>query len=98
MNIATKLLLIITPGAAVLVKHLQSCGIPLAVATGSNLRTYRLKVSMHRNVFSSFHHIVCSDDREVLNGKPSPDIYLTAVKRFAIPPFSNKQVCLRYNC
>jgi pseudouridine-5'-monophosphatase len=70
------------PGAAALVKHLQTCGIPLAVATGSSLHTYQLKVSAHSDVFSCFHHVVCSDDSEVKNGKPSPDIYLTAAKRY----------------
>ena len=82
-------------GAAALVKHLQACGIPLAVATGSSLHTYQLKVSSHSDVFSRFHHVVCSDDSEVKNGKPSPDIYLTAAKRFSILPQSNNHVCIR---
>ena len=81
-----------TAGAAALVKHLQTCGIPLAVATGSSLHTYQLKVSAHSDVFSCFHHVVCSDDSEVKNGKPSPDIYLTAAKRFSILPQSSNHV------
>lgn len=87
-------LLYISPGAAALVRHLHACGIPLALATGSSLHTYQLKVSKHTDVFSSFHHVVCSDDEEVLNGKPSPDIYLTALKRFSIQPESFKNVSL----
>lgn len=83
-----------TSGAEILVRHLHDCGIPLAVATGSSLHTYQLKVSKHKDVFSSFHHIVCSDDKEVLNGKPSPDIYQTAVKRFSSQPESYQNVGL----
>ena len=79
-------------GAALLVKHLNRCGIPLAVATGSTIHTYQLKISMHSDVFSCFHHVVCSDDNEVVKGKPSPHIYLTAAKRFNTPPSSNKHV------
>ena len=79
-------------GAPSLVKHFHNCGIPMAVATGSDIHSYQQKVSMHSDIFCCFHHIVCSDDKEVENGKPSPDIYLVAAKRFSILPESNSHV------
>ena len=79
-------------GSFALVKHLYHCGIPLALATGSALYSYKLKVSKHPEVFSCFNHVVCSDDEEVTNGKPFPDIYETAVRRFTKLPESNLNV------
>lgn len=64
----------------------------MAVATGSSMHSYQQKVSMHSDVFCLFHHVVCSDDKEVKNGKPSPDIYLTAARRFSILPQSHNHV------
>ena len=37
-------------------------------------------------------HIVCSDDPLVEKGKPAPDIYLAAAKRFPSPPQSPTNV------
>ena len=58
------------------------------------MHSYQVKVSMHSDLFCYFHHVVCSDDDEVENGKPSPEIYLIAAKRFSILPKSNNCVSI----
>ena len=79
-------------GAAALVRHLHAQGVPLAVATGSARGAFLIKISKYPDLFSCFHHTVCSDDKEVVHGKPSPDIYFTTVGRFEPPPKSNANV------
>ncbi|CAI0558024.1 unnamed protein product [Linum tenue] len=70
------------PGASRLIEHLHSKGIPICVATGSHTRHFELKTTKHRELFSLMHHIVRGDDPEVKEGKPSPDIFLAASRRF----------------
>ncbi|CAH1420463.1 unnamed protein product [Lactuca virosa] len=70
------------PGASRLVKHLHSTGVPICVATGSHKRHFELKTQRHGEIFSLMHHIVMGDDPEVKQGKPSPDIFLAASRRF----------------
>ncbi|CAN0911128.1 (DL)-glycerol-3-phosphatase 2 [Linum grandiflorum] len=70
------------PGASRLVKHLHAKGIPICVATGSQKSHYELKTQRHSELFSLMHHIVRGDDPEVKQGKPSPDIFLAAARRF----------------
>ncbi|CAN1167354.1 (DL)-glycerol-3-phosphatase 2 [Linum perenne] len=70
------------PGASRLVKHLHSKGIPICVATGSQKSHFELKTQRHGELFSLMHHVVRGDDPEVKQGKPSPDIFLAASKRF----------------
>ena len=79
-------------GSEALIGHLHSCGIPLAVATGSATSTYQLKISKKGDIFSCFEHAVCSDDKELEHGKPAPDIYLIAAGRFGSPPKSTANV------
>ncbi|KAF5203869.1 (DL)-glycerol-3-phosphatase [Thalictrum thalictroides] len=54
----------------------------MAVATGSNQRHFELKTQNHGEIFAMMHHIVNGDDPEVEKGKPSPDIFLAAARRF----------------
>ncbi|KAD3068100.1 hypothetical protein R6Q59_017941 [Mikania micrantha] len=70
------------PGASRLVKHLHASGVPICVATGSHKRHFALKTQRHGDIFSLMHHIVMGDDPEVKQGKPSPDIFLAAARRF----------------
>jgi len=64
----------------------------MAVATSSKRREYDLKVTRHQKLFELMSHIVCSDDPLVEKGKPAPDIYLAATKRFPTPPKSPSNV------
>lgn len=80
------------PGAAELIKHLHAHDIPMAVATSSKRREYDLKVTRHQELFELMSHIVCTDDPLVEKGKPAPDIYFAAAKRFPSPPKSPTNV------
>ena len=75
-----------------MVRHLHTNGIPLAVATSSASSSYRQKVSRHGDLFACFSHVVCSDDSELKQSKPAPDIYLLAARRFSTPFQSHSNV------
>ena len=74
------------PGAARLVAHLRSCGVPIAVATSSHARHFALKTAAHSDFFRGFDHVVTGC--QVERGKPHPEIFLTAAGRWegASPP------------
>jgi len=69
-------------------EFLQSCGVPVAVASGSELARLHLTldVTSLRGFFGA--HIYSAD--MVKNGKPAPDIFLHAARRLGIAP----QECL----
>ncbi|ESR66613.1 (DL)-glycerol-3-phosphatase 2 [Citrus sinensis] len=80
------------PGASHLIRHLHAKGIPMCVATGSLARHFELKTQKHRELFSLMHHVVRGDDPEVKQGKPSPDIFLAAAKRFEGGPIDSQKI------
>ncbi|PWZ45008.1 (DL)-glycerol-3-phosphatase 1, mitochondrial [Zea mays] len=72
------------PGVLRLINLLHTNGIPIAVATGTHKHHFALKTQNHEDIFSLMHHIVTGDDPEVKAGKPSPDIFLAAMRRFEV--------------
>lgn len=78
-------------GAVRLLKHLKENNIPIALATGSDREGYELKTSRWHDLFDLFHHkVLGGSDPEVPHGKPEPDIFLTAAKRFPDNPDPSK--------
>ena len=75
------------PGVQRLITHLADHNVPVAIATSSRKVNSRLKMEGHRELFGLFNHKVYgSDDPEVTRGKPNPDIFLVAAKRFPDAP------------
>ncbi|XP_039141535.1 (DL)-glycerol-3-phosphatase 2-like [Dioscorea cayenensis subsp. rotundata] len=72
----------IMPGVKRLISHLHTNGIPICVATGSHTPHFKLKTQNHSEIFSIMHHVVTGDDPDVKKGKPSPDVFLAAARRF----------------
>jgi len=53
------------------------------VATSSSKESFAIKSKNHKELFKAFNHIVLgASDPEVKNGKPSPDIFEVAARRF----------------
>jgi pseudouridine-5'-monophosphatase len=69
------------PGVMKLVKHLYNHGVPIAVATSSNTKSFELKTRDNHELFQHFSVIVRGDDVDVKRGKPHPDIFQVASKR-----------------
>nr|XP_028947391.1 (DL)-glycerol-3-phosphatase 2 isoform X1 [Malus domestica] len=80
------------PGASRLIRHLHAKGIPCALATGSQKTHFELKTQKHGKLFSLMHHLVLGDDPEVKQGKPAPDVFLAAAKRFEGSPIDPKKI------
>ena len=74
------------PGAVELTRRLAACGVPQAVASSSDRRTFELKVTRHRDWFDLFACVVLGDDPAVSRGKPAPDIFLAAAARLGTHP------------
>ncbi|XP_073972439.1 pseudouridine-5'-phosphatase-like [Rhodnius prolixus] len=74
----------VKPGAERLIKHLSNNNVPIALATSSNEKSYKIKTSKHLPLFNHFFHVTKGD--EVAHSKPAPDIFLLSAKRFANNP------------
>lgn len=74
-------------GAERLVRHLHKNNVPIALATSSGKDMVEVKTEKHMELFSLFNHkVMGSTDPDVKEGKPAPDIFLVAAKRFADAP------------
>lgn len=74
-------------GAERLVRHLHQHNIPIALATSSGADSVEVKIKNHQELFALFNHkVMGSSDAEVKEGKPAPDIFLVAAKRFPDNP------------
>ncbi|XP_056636527.1 probable pseudouridine-5'-phosphatase [Diorhabda sublineata] len=79
------------PGAVDLLQHLHAHRIPLAIGTSSGQYAVDLKFSNKKEIFDLFSHVVCGgSDPEVLEGKPAPDIFIVAARRFPDRPSPSK--------
>lgn len=76
------------PGAERLIKHLSSKNVPIAIATGSAQVGFERKTGHIGEILRKpfLHHVFAGCDPEVKRGKPFPDVFLTAAKRFKDAP------------
>lgn len=76
------------PGVEKLISHLKAHNIPIAISTGSSNEAFALKSMNNQDFFSNFEFILrCGSDPEIKNGKPAPDAFEVARKRFSsVPP------------
>jgi pseudouridine-5'-monophosphatase len=77
------------PGVIRLVKHFHDKNIPMAIATGSTIESFAMKITKFPAFFkigNFFSHIVFTrDDPEVKRPKPFPDVYIVTANRFTEP-------------
>ena len=71
------------PGLIILLDHLASLGVPMAVATSTRRERalWKLRIA---GILDRFAVLACGD--EIVNGKPAPDIYLLAAERLGKAP------------
>lgn len=75
------------PGVERLLRHFRKHNVPIALATSSSKELYDVKTINHTDLFDLFDHKVYgSSDSEVVHGKPSPDIFIVAARRFPDQP------------
>lgn len=79
----------VLPGVEKLIRHLHANKVPIAVATSSTRSKFQLKTSLNKELFELFDVIICGDDAEIKNGKPSPDLFLAAQKHLGNPLAEN---------
>lgn len=70
------------PGAAELIGHLKSKGIPIALCTSSNSIKFESKTSHLKKTFDLFDVVITGDDPRIPKGrgKPFPDIWQLGLK------------------
>ena len=70
------------PGVKRILEHLYSHGIPMAIATGSDDRNFKLKSTLHTELFNKvFKHVITAD--QITKSKPDPESFLKAVEKFS---------------
>jgi HAD superfamily hydrolase (TIGR01509 family) len=74
-----------TPGLFALLDQVRRRALPLAVATSSR-RSYADRLLTRHGLADRFAFILASED--VTRGKPDPEIYRLAARRFGVPPGS----------
>ncbi len=72
-----------TPGLIALLAHLEERGIPRAVATSSR-REYATRLIERHGLRPHFAFILGAED--VTKGKPDPEVYRMAARRFEVEP------------
>lgn len=82
------------PGARKIIEQLSAKKVPIAIATGASEAGFQKKTGhigdILRKPFS--HHVFAGSDPEVKRGKPHPDVFETAARRFKNPPKDMKSV------
>ncbi|ENN81500.1 hypothetical protein YQE_02029, partial [Dendroctonus ponderosae] len=74
-------------GAKRLIQHLATNNVPIAIATSSGRKMFKVKTQNHQEVIRLFHHIVCgTKNPEIQKGKPAPDIFLNCASKFPDKP------------
>lgn len=73
----------IKKGLVDLLEFLKSNNLKIAVATSTSAPTAH-KIIRMAGVYDYFDAFVCGDD--VRNGKPHPEVFLTAAERLSLPP------------
>lgn len=67
-----------------MIKHFHQFRIPIEIATSSDHASAELKKSNFPELFKLIHHVVTVGD--IFNGKPAPDIFMLAAKKFSDRP------------
>ena len=75
----------VKPGAVELLDALRAAEYPMAIVTSSSRRTADSHLRL-AGIHDRFDAILTRDD--VVQGKPSPELYLLAASRFGVPPES----------
>lgn len=82
------------PGVERLIRYLSHNNVPMAIATGATRTSFDRKTEhlgeILRKPFS--HHVYAGSDPDVARGKPYPDVFEVAAKRFRKAPKSMKNV------
>jgi HAD superfamily hydrolase (TIGR01509 family) len=71
------------PGLFELLAHIEQCALPKGLATSSR-RPYVEQLLTKFELLHRFHMSLTAED--VVNGKPHPEIYLTAARRIGVQP------------
>jgi pseudouridine-5'-monophosphatase len=68
------------PGVEDLLRRMKSMNTKMAIATASTHRSFKQKVQGHPQMIAMMDHCVTGDDVE--KGKPEPDLFLTALRKW----------------